>query len=340
MTNMSSKMINKFLVDMPEICSTESNSASFSYWKIGGPVTLLVEPESSAQLARAVMIINQFPDEAGIVIGDGSNLLFDTSGFDGAIIKIGNGLSKCQIEGNKVICEAGLWVPKLAYKLSDRGLSGIEHICGIPGRIGGLVYMNGGSNRRSILENTVSVDLINPNGEIETVFATDLAYAYRRSPFQNDGRIISSVTLQLSTDSRKNVRARIREILKSRRKKFPRKLPNCGSVFLSDPAMYEKIGAPGYAIEKVGLKGRQKGNAQLSPIHANFIVNNGGATSDDVLYLIALARSKVFEATNFIMDCEARFITRDGKIVQAHLVADRQFPELYSKRFSLEIANR
>jgi len=335
---MKTELINSFLSKLPEICIRNSNSQEFSYWKIGGPVALLVEPQSIAQLATSIRLIHEHPNDAGIVIGDGSNLLFDSAGFNGVIVKIGNGLSKYTIEGTKMRCEAGLWVPELAYRLSELGLSGIEHICGIPGRIGGLVYMNGGSNRRSILENTISVELINSAGEIETVYATDLEYAYRTSPFQNDGRIVAAVTLQLEKDTRKAVRSRIKAILESRRKKFPRKLPNCGSVFLSDPAMYDQIGPPGFAIEKVGLKGLSKGHAQLSPIHANFIVNNGGAKSADVLYLIALARSKVFEDTKFIMDCEARYISPDGEIVQAHKIADEQFSELYSNTFFEELS--
>jgi UDP-N-acetylmuramate dehydrogenase len=320
-------LINQFFDEMPTVCSTVENAADFSYWKIGGPVQLLVEPSSVAELARAISLINQNLDIPSIVVGDGSNLLFDSKGFNGVVIKIGNALSSVSFSGTTVTCEAGAWVPHLAYQLSSKGLTGLEHICGIPGRIGGLIYMNGGSNRRSILENTVSVDLINAKGEIETEYAKDLPFSYRTSPFQGDGRIIASAVLQLEQSERKSVRKAMRNILASRRKKFPRKLPNCGSVFLSDPAMYDIIGPPGYAIEKVGLKGRKKGGAEISPLHANFIVNNGNAKSDDVLYLIHLARRLVFEDTGFLMDCEARYISPQGDITQAHIEADKKWTE-------------
>ena len=318
---MTNPLIQSFLQGMPHLCQIDADASQFSYWKIGGPVALLIEPTTIDELAEAVRLIHTFPAEPGLVIGDGSNLLFDSRGFDGVIVKIGNNLSNISIEGDEVSCEAGVWVPELTYRLSELGLSGIEHICGIPGRIGGLVYMNGGSNRRSILENTVMIELINQQGGIDTVYANDLTYAYRTSPFQNDGRIVARARFKLEKTSRKAVRQSIRKILASRRKKFPRKLPNCGSVFLSDPAMYDKIGPPGFAIEQAGLKGTRRGQAQLSPLHANFIVNLGGATSDDVLYLIHLARTKVYEETGFQMDCECRYISPKGKLEQSHIPA-------------------
>ena len=115
----------------------------------------------------------------------------------------------------------------------------------------------------------------------------------------------------------------MKNILASRRKKFPRKLPNCGSVFLSNPKMYDVVGPPGFAIEQAGLKGLREGNAQISPLHANFIVNLGGAKSRDVLFLIARARNDVFKRTGFKMDCEVRYVTKDGDIMQAHEYTDK-----------------
>jgi UDP-N-acetylmuramate dehydrogenase len=320
-------LVENLLETIPLACRQNLPASEFSYWKIGGPVKLFVEPNDIQELALAIKLCNAQSDVPFLVVGDGSNLLFDSLGFDGVVIKIGNNLSSLKVDGTNVVCEAGIWVPELTFRLSSYGLSGIEHICGIPGRLGGLVYMNGGSNRRSILENTVSIELINKRGEIEQVYVEDLEFAYRTSPFQkaNDERIVARVELKLEKSERKLVRNQIKTILSSRRKKFPRKLPNCGSVFLSDPAMYDIIGPPGFAIEKVGLKGRVRGNAQISPVHANFIVNNGEASSDDVLYLIALARREVYKSTNFLMDCEVRYVYPSGGLVQAHLKADEMY---------------
>lgn len=307
---------------MPGSVSISCSLANLSYWKVGGTAAVVVEPASITQLQEAIKIINQHQGVPSMLVGDTSNLLFSDEGYAGVIIKIGNALSKLEFDGNKVHCEAGVWVPELAYRTYRKGLGGIEHICGIPGRIGGLIYMNGGSARRGILENTESVQLINKQGQIETVEIKDLEHAYRTSPFQGDERIIASATLCLEDASRASVRNKMRGILSSRRKKFPRKLPNCGSVFLSNPSMYDVIGPPGFAIEKAGLKGTKKGNAQISPLHANFIVNLGGASSSDIIYLIALARSTVFKQTGFLMDCEVRYVASNGVVSQAHVIAD------------------
>nr|WP_136250261.1 UDP-N-acetylmuramate dehydrogenase [Ningiella ruwaisensis] len=319
---MLNKAIQLFQQKLGHICSQNVPCKTFSYWKIGGPAALLVEPESINELATAIKLANTFEEVPYLVIGDGSNMLYDSEGFDGILIKIGNKLSRMDIKGTTVICEAGVWVPEITYRCSHYGLTGIEHICGIPGRIGGLIYMNGGASRRSILENTESIDLINKHGEIETVTKDDLIFSYRTSPFQNDPRIIARATFKLSQSTRKAVRSEIRKILASRRSRFPRKLPNCGSVFLSNPNMYETIGPPGLAIEREGLKGTRKGDAQISPQHANFIVNLGNATSDDVLYLIALCRHKVYESTGFKMDCEVRYLSKRGELMQAHQQAE------------------
>ena len=292
--------------------------SEISYWKIGGIAKIVVEPKSLDALVKVIKLANAFPEIPYLVIGDSSNLLFSDDGFNGLIIKIGNGLSELKFSKNKVFCGAGLWVPELAYQSYRKGLSGIEHICGIPGRLGGLIYMNGGSNRQSISENIENITLVTPSGEVKTINASSLAFEYRKSAFQESKDIILAATLKLKYGERNEIRNTMRKTLASRRKKFPRKLPNCGSVFVSNPSMYEKIGPPGYAIEKVGLKGYRLGDAQISTLHANFIVNLNDAKAKDVLKLIQIARKKVFDETNFLMDCEVRFVSSNGHVRMAH----------------------
>ncbi|AIF98656.1 UDP-N-acetylmuramate dehydrogenase [Alteromonas australica] len=298
---------------------------TLSYWKIGGKAECVISPSNLEELQDALSIAHAYPTIPSLVIGDTSNILFDDLGYKGILIKLGNNLSKFECIENKIYCEAGVWVPGLAFRCYKQGLSGIEHTCGIPGRIGGLVYMNGGSQRRGILENVESVIAFTKEGTREEYYLRDMNYSYRKSPFQGKPLIIAAVNLKLHAERPSTIRRSMLNILSSRRKKFPRKLPNCGSVFLSDPKMYDFVGPPGFAIEKSGLKGYRKGNAQISPLHANFIVNLGGASSDDVLYLIALARKKVETDTGFLMDCEVRYVRPNGEVLQAHEYTDRTF---------------
>jgi UDP-N-acetylmuramate dehydrogenase len=323
MSNASHSLLEALKCEIPKSIEFDVSLANLSYWKVGGNALAVVRPRSIAELQGAIRIVNQHSTVPHMIIGDTSNLLFSDDGYDGVLIKIGNELSRIEFNENKAYCEAGVWVPELAYQTYRHALSGVEHICGIPGRIGGLVYMNGGSQRRGILENVESVQLVNQQGQLETVLEKDLSHAYRTSPFQGDARVIVATTLKLAFGERNEIRNEMRSILASRRKKFPRKLPNCGSVFLSNPSMYDIVGPPGLAIERAGLKGVRRGNAQISPLHANFIVNLGGASSADILYLIALARTTVYKQTGFLMDCEARYIDKNGDVAQAHVAADK-----------------
>lgn len=295
--------------------------SSLSYWKIGGMADVVVEPNSILQLAELRKLLSRYPEVPILYIGDGSNLLFDDAGFRGVIVKIGNNLSQVTFEGNFVSCESGAWVPGLAYHSYRKGLTGLEHTCGIPGRLGGLIYMNGGSERKAISDVLEDVTLIDKEGGIEVVKAKEFDFSYRVSPFQSEDKIIAAATLKLEVASVSVVRSKMRSVLSTRRKKFPRKLPNCGSVFVSNPSMYDLVGPPGFAIEKVGLKGLKIGGAQVSPLHANFIVNLGGARSEDVLKLIHLIRHKVHEDTDFWMESEVRYVSSSGGICQAHLKA-------------------
>lgn len=255
-----------------------------------------------------------------MVIGDSSNLLFDDRGYRGVLVRIGPALSRVDIRDNEVTVQAGAWVPSVARRVGGAGLSGIEHIVGIPGTFGGLVCMNGGSLRQGIGDSIVEVTAIMPDTTVQHFHASVCGFAYRRSRFQETGVIVVEAKLALAQGDVSAIRRRMIEIMASRRRRFPLKLPNCGSVFVSDPAMYRHIGPPGAAIDRCGLKGTRSGNAQIAVEHANFIVNLGGARSREVLALIELARERVHAATGYSMDCEVRHVGPDGLVRPAHLV--------------------
>lgn len=295
--------------------------AGLSRWRIGGKADLVVEPVDGETTGRALDLVRRL-DVPHVVIGDGSNLLFDDEGFRGVVVRIGRAMSGLQIAGTRVRAQAGIWVPHFARRVGCSGLTGVEHTVGIPGTLGGLVVMNGGSQRKGIGDNLVSVTVAAADGSQRTLSRSECAFAYRRSSLQDGSVVVLEAEFEFAPGAASEIRHRMIGIMADRRRKFPLRLPNCGSVFLSDPAMYDTVGPPGMAIEKAGLRGRRIGNAQIAELHGNFILNLGGASSRDVLGLIALARRAVFDRTGFHMDCEVRHVLPNGLVQPAHVTAE------------------
>src|SRR5210317_1781688 len=203
--------------------------ADHNSWQIGGPADLLVEPETIAQVARVVSFA-RLHDIPLMVIGQGTNLLFDDSGLRGIVLKLGESLSRVEISDNRITAEAGAWVPGLARKAMLAGLTGLEHTIGIPGTIGGLVLMNGGSQRRGIGENVLRVEIVTRDGALLELNQKACCFSYRSSALQGTGAVVVKVELVCETLDPRRIRRAMLEDLRERRRKFPRKQPNCGSV--------------------------------------------------------------------------------------------------------------
>lgn len=292
----------------------------YSRWRIGGVAKVVVHPTSRQEAAATLALLAE-RNVRVLVVGDGSNILFDDAGFDGVLVRIGESMSRLRFDDARVWAEAGIWVPRFVRLVGQQGLGGAEHAIGIPGTLGGLVAMNGGSRRLGIGLNLTAARGCDLDGRLFEREHDACAFRYRGSTLQDDGLIILEADFEFTRTDPRALRREMLAIMADRRTKFPKKLPNCGSVFLSDPAMYKIVGPPGAAIENVGLKGRVSGGAQISPLHANFIVNNGGATSRDVLTLIHLIRTTVHARTGFWMDCEVRHISQTGEVRPAHVAA-------------------
>lgn len=298
----------------------------YSRWKIGGNADLFVEPGNvqQVQTLRSVLYKYNIPH---VIIGDGSNLLFDDEGVRGVVVKIGRELSRFEISGEFIDAEAGVFVPKLVRFSGQHGFVGLEHAIGIPGTLGGLILMNGGSMQKGIGSHIERVRTVDIKGEIVEYSHDDCKFAYRYSAFQEADVVIIEARLKCKNDSDVHaIRREMLDILRSRRRKFPLKQPNCGSVFLSNPDMYETVGPPGKIIEECGIKGLCIGDAMIPHIHANFIVNLGNARSLDILKIISTVRNTVYSRTGFLLMCEARYVTPDCRIIPAHdaLLDNRQ----------------
>lgn len=291
-----------------------------TYWKVGGFCEHFRTVETESELKEQLGISSL----KKVIIGNGTNVLFDSEGYNGQVIKLGENFDFInQIDDNEFEVGASTWIPKLVRTLSSKGFGGIEHCVGIPATVGGLVAMNGGSQRRSISENLISVYAMNSAGNIIKYDISDCNFSYRHSNFKNSGMVILKVRLKLNKISNNGNRKELLKILKERRTKFPRKLPSCGSVFLSSSELYEKVGAPGFVVESLGLKGMGIGGAQISPLHANFIVNNSNATSMDILKLVSTVNTECKLKYGFKLEAEALYYSQDMDGVSLDKAAEK-----------------
>lgn len=294
--------------------------SSISNWKVGGKVKYLIEVENSKDYSESLKFIKE-KNIKHLVIGKTSNLLFDSVDLNIALLKLGQSFCSIKKDDSNITVGASTPCYSLARKAQQFGLSGLEHIVGIPATIGGLIYMNGGSKRKTISENIVSVTSIDEDGEIITRNNEQCGFSYRKSIFQKiSGEIILSVELSLKLGNSKQIRQECIQILRDRRHKFPRKQPSCGSVFISDPENYKTVGPPGKIIEDLGLKGLRKNAAQISNIHANFIVNLGGAKSDDIIYLVKEINYRAKIISGIELESEGLFVSKNGELTPLHMV--------------------
>ncbi|WP_102292331.1 UDP-N-acetylmuramate dehydrogenase [Vibrio cyclitrophicus] len=294
------------------------NLRDLSYWNIGGTARLYIRIHNTQEYSNAISLAMKL-GVTPIVVGKTSNLLFDDGLLNIAIIELSGEFSDIKVSENRITVGSAVSSQKLVRFGYENSLFGLEHIIGIPATVGGLVYMNGGSNRKTVSEKIVTVESFDKNDKLIIRKVDECNFSYRKSIFQDNKELICKTTFEMICTS--NVKDKKREcinILSSRRHKFPRKLPSCGSVFISYPEMYEKFGPPGKIIENLGLKGVKIGDAEISAVHANFIVNNGNATSSDVLALVNLINTKVEREFGFTLESEAIFISKYGEIKPLH----------------------
>ena len=287
--------------------------AQLSQWRVGGLADVIASPTSTQQVAA----LRRFFNEAGIahlVIGQTTNLLFADEGLRAPCIMIGSRMSGVTMTAENIYAQSGVWVPNLARQAMKAGLTGIEHICGIPGTLGGLVCMNGGSQRQGVGSSVSVVQSVDSAGVIRKRKLNECGFSYRSSVFQSNDEIVTDVQLQLKRGCKPLIRHEMLEILAERRHKFPRRQPNCGSVFVSDPALYDQYGPPGRIIEYLGFKGHTVGGAKVSERHANFIVNIGNARALDILTIISEIRAATERYMGRPLVSEVRYVSQDGKI--------------------------
>ena len=282
--------------------------AGLTTFNIGGPADLLVIPKGKEDLLLAARALAD-SDEDYLVLGKGSNVLISDQGYRGVIILLSEGLRRIWIKGKDMVeVEAGCGLDRLIRFALGRGLGGVEDMSGIPGTVGGAVRMNAGARGACMGDRVREVSLLRiGEGWVRdnVMGADELGFAYRHTDL-TDREIVYKVKLELYKDSRQELDDRRREVLKWRRDSQPLDLPSAGSVFRNP----EGISA-GELIDRCGLKGVRIGDAMVSPVHANFIVNAGAATAEDVQKLILRVKEEVLNKEGVELQEEIKLI---GKI--------------------------
>lgn len=271
-------------------------------WRIGGPADYFIEPAGREELQSLVYFANQ--RKIGLtVIGNGSNLLVSEKGIRGIVLKIGSGLSRITTLENDVVAEAGAKLSTLAAAARDSGLGGLEFSAGIPGTVGGAVVMNAGANGSSVGVLVREVLLLDLEGRMYRRDREALNFSYRSSALQRDPAIVVETRFACYPRERDLIQEEMEGYIARRLSTQPLRQPNAGSVFKNPPG-----DSAGRLIEAAGLKGLRVGGAQISTLHANFIVNLGTATASDVLALINKTRETVLACNGVELLLEVQIV--------------------------------
>ena len=286
------------------IIKPQVSLSSYTSYRVGGPAEWFVAPRSLESLEASVQYAKEH-DLSITLLGAGSNLLIGDSGIPGLVIATRHmRYSNFDPETGRVTFAAGESIPALASAVAERGWEGFEWAVGIPGTIGGAVVMNAGAHSSCIADILVSIEVLRPDGSLQTMTCEELNYSYRTSVLQGSDLIVTQATLQLQPGADPGVvTARTKQHKKHRLATQPYHLPSCGSVFRNP-----KPHSAGRLIEEAGLKGFKIGQAQVAELHANFIVNCGGATANDIFNLIRHVQHQVQERWSIGLHPEVKML--------------------------------
>lgn len=276
--------------------------ASHTTFKIGGPAAVFVRPDGEAQLCQAVRLCRQLAVPC-YLLGNGSNVLFGDKGYAGAVISTAGMKGEVSRQGDTLTAPAGMPLGVLCMAALHAGLTGLEFAYGIPGTVGGAVYMNAGAYGGEMKDVLVSVRYLTAEGTVEELPASQLELGYRHSVFETNGGCILAATVRLAPGDPDAIAAKMNELMGRRRDKQPLDKPSAGSTFKRPAGAFA-----GALIEQCGLRGHRCGGAAVSEKHCGFVVNLGGATCADVLALCDEVARTVKEQTGYTLEKEIRVV--------------------------------
>lgn len=270
--------------------------------KVGGACDLFIVSPCSKTAAKIIAECRK-TGLYSMILGNGSNVLFSDDGFRGAVVTSRPAAEGIEVSGEGISADAGVQLSAVCRAALGAGLQGLEFAYGIPGTVGGAIYMNAGAYGGEMKDVADEVTAVDFGGQEHVFSAQELELGYRTSRFERSGEIITRVKFKLSKGDPCEIRAKMEELMARRKSRQPLEYPSFGSAFKRPEGTYA-----GLVIEQSGLKGRSVGGAQISEKHANFIINRGGATAGDYLELISLAQRIALEKTGCKLEPEVRLI--------------------------------
>lgn len=276
--------------------------STLTTYKTGGVAKLVVYPNNINNLKQLLKLINKYNINY-FILGKGSNTLFSDNEFNGAIIKLDK-LNNFEIKQNEIYVESGMILSKLVQESVKNNLTGLEFAIGIPGTIGGAIYMNAGSYGSNMSNIITSVIVLNEKIQIEEIPLEKLKFDYRYSIFQaNKNLICIAANIKLEFGDHDEIASKVKENLLKRKNSQPLEYPSAGSVFRNPEGNYA-----GKIIEELGLKGKNIGGAEISTKHANFIINKNNASSSDILNLIKLVQKEAKDKYKIDLKLEQQLV--------------------------------
>ncbi|WP_353893120.1 UDP-N-acetylmuramate dehydrogenase [Proteinivorax hydrogeniformans] len=297
------KIVEQLTRKIPtENVKTEHILAPYTTFEIGGPAEFFVIPSKVEQISWALDVAAE-QELPYYVLGKGSNLLIDDKGLRGVVIYLGEKFTKSEvIDEIKVKAQSGATLESISLLAMEHSLAGLEFAVGIPGSVGGGVFMNAGAYEGQMGDVVCEVTGI-VDGKIKTYLKDDMEFGYRSSTFQKDGTVILEATIGLEKGNKEIIKAKIDELSEKRKSKQPLNMPSAGSVFKRPEGYYA-----GKLIQDCGLRGFSIGGAQVSEKHCGFIVNKGAATSQDVKDLVAHIQRTVKDKFGVELQRELKYI--------------------------------
>lgn len=280
--------------------------SDYSYTKTGGEADVIAFPKSKDEVKQIIDWAKEF-DAPLTILGNLSNLIVKDGGIRG-IVMILTDMNAISVDGHYIYAESGAGIIEVSREAYRHSLTGLEFACGIPGSVGGAVFMNAGAYEGEITDINVKIEAINREGQFLTYTNEDAEFAYRHSIFQENDNIILGVSFELQPGDQEAIKEKMDHLTELRESKQPLEYPSCGSVFKRPVGYYT-----GKLIQDAGLQGHRIGGAEISRKHAGFIINVGGATATDYVEMIEYIQETIWNLNSVRLETEVRIIGREAE---------------------------